>query len=696
MKKITVLLFLIIAFKSVLFGQWQVETFNPPYLGSYFISGTSTGWVVCSFGKIRKTTNGGITWENQFSGTNVNLNAVHFVNLSTGWVVGEDGLILYTSNGGANWQVQSSGIANRLLSVHFFNASNGLIAAASSQILRTTNGGVNWSAVTVLGFNQNIQAVQMRSVSLAYGAASGYFIKSTNGGLNWVNIPLTRTASDIQFLDDNTGYASTYEGSVLKTTNAGANWQEYLTGNSFQMNDIAFINSSTGYTGGLEGKIYKSTNSGVNWSLVHTIPGMVEDLSVFNTSQVFACTQGGSTAYLNSAGTTWFNTNEGNSGIIYDMHFINASTGWAVNYYSNLLFTTNGGINWSQGPTLSIQNIQTVYFISSTTGFITGYTETDGASTLTIGKTTNGGTNWLEQSFVSGDALGFQFVNSTDGYVLFKEMAGYKLYKTSNTGANWQPAYTSAVVMNDFYFTTQLNGWMCGNSGTMLKTTNGGVNWASQTTGVTDSLLSVFFINANFGWACGSGGRIIATTNGGTSWQTQTSGTTARLNDVEFGSATTGAIAGNNGTRLVTSSGGATWANNIEISQTKLTEVCFAGGNQVYVGGDLGYISLNSALTAIEPLNNTIPSEFTLKQNYPNPFNPATTIEFSIPNSVSGVVKLIVYDITGRQVSELINSKLNAGNYKINFNASGISSGAYFYKLSSDNYSEIKKLVLIK
>ncbi|MCB9250036.1 MAG: T9SS type A sorting domain-containing protein [Ignavibacteriales bacterium] len=82
--------------------------------------------------------------------------------------------------------------------------------------------------------------------------------------------------------------------------------------------------------------------------------------------------------------------------------------------------------------------------------------------------------------------------------------------------------------------------------------------------------------------------------------------------------------------------------------------------------------------------------EFALGQNYPNPFNPSTTIEFSIPKT--SFVSLKVYDILGREVSNLISELKNAGNYNINFNADNfLSSGLYFYQLKVDNFIETKK-----
>ena len=89
-----------------------------------------------------------------------------------------------------------------------------------------------------------------------------------------------------------------------------------------------------------------------------------------------------------------------------------------------------------------------------------------------------------------------------------------------------------------------------------------------------------------------------------------------------------------------------------------------------------------------------IPKQFTLSQNYPNPFNPTTTISYSIPTSE--FVTLKAYDVLGKEVAALVNEEKPAGSYKVEFNASNLSSGIYFYKLRVNNFTKTLKLVLIK
>ena len=90
----------------------------------------------------------------------------------------------------------------------------------------------------------------------------------------------------------------------------------------------------------------------------------------------------------------------------------------------------------------------------------------------------------------------------------------------------------------------------------------------------------------------------------------------------------------------------------------------------------------------------TLPDHYELSQNYPNPFNPSTTINFTIPKTSH--VELFIYNLLGEKVSEVVNENLNRGNYTRNINLQDYSSGIYIYKLRSEDFMQIKKMILLK
>ncbi len=111
-------------------------------------------------------------------------------------------------------------------------------------------------------------------------------------------------------------------------------------------------------------------------------------------------------------------------------------------------------------------------------------------------------------------------------------------------------------------------------------------------------------------------------------------------------------------------------------------------------GGGLTVYREDGVIFDVERLSDVMPTSFKLYQNYPNPFNPTTTIEFDIPERTN--VKLIICDILGREVEKLVDSELEPGRYKVNFNARDLSSGVYFYRLEAGKFIDVRKMILMK
>ena len=129
------------------------------------------------------------------------------------------------------------------------------------------------------------------------------------------------------------------------------------------------------------------------------------------------------------------------------------------------------------------------------------------------------------------------------------------------------------------------------------------------------------------------------------------------------------------------------------------TEMVSNGGGQdgflaKYSGGDGSLV-----ITSIDESGNNLPMDFSLNQNYPNPFNPTTTISYTIPKVETlhvMSVNLAIYDVLGNELTTLVNEEQGSGTYKVQFDASNLSSGVYYYQLKSGNFVEIKKMLLMK
>jgi hypothetical protein len=122
-----------------------------------------------------------------------------------------------------------------------------------------------------------------------------------------------------------------------------------------------------------------------------------------------------------------------------------------------------------------------------------------------------------------------------------------------------------------------------------------------------------------------------------------------------------------------------------------------AGNVPVFAYGGANYIGVyfdNFSWTPTSVEDELTPVAFSLEQNYPNPFNPATMIKFSIPEA--STVSLKIYDVLGNEIASLLNEEKNKGTYEVNFTATNLSSGIYFYKLEAGNFVQTKKMILMK
>ena len=124
-----------------------------------------------------------------------------------------------------------------------------------------------------------------------------------------------------------------------------------------------------------------------------------------------------------------------------------------------------------------------------------------------------------------------------------------------------------------------------------------------------------------------------------------------------------------------------------------LTQLLYGTGWDSLATSPPGCIRIDY-LTGIEGNENELPTVYKLYNNYPNPFNPSTTIKYDLPNNT--FVKLSVYDVLGKLVTELVKQDMTAGRYEANWDASSYASGAYFYKLETKSFTDMKKMILVK
>ncbi len=456
------------------------------------------------------------------------------------------------------------------------------------------------------------------------------------------------------------GYSATKnDGVVCKTTDGGNTWNEFSSINAIY--HLTLIDSVNLFSGGFG--IIKTTN-GNSWSQVsHGLMNTLNTLFFINENTGWIA---GGDGYAETYGVLIKTTDGGNNwmefpafdnDMIYSLCFINSNTGWAAGTNSTIKKSTDGGNNWVTIVPPAGMKFTKILFIDSLNGWLTGFSGY-GTWTTAIYKSTNGGLNWNQQFSAYGyelDAL--SFLNSQTGYAGggWPNMSG-KVLKTTNGGNDWiETNLNSTHKILSIDFMNELTGWAAGGEGHgfIYRTTNGGQNWNMQYDTLFNEVNSISFTDENHGWAAGRGD-LFFTTDGGYRWSRSFSGSDF-IQTVQFVNQNTGWIAGYYGVVLKTTNGGSVFVNN------------------------------NSLV---------VPEGYELFQNYPNPFNPSTMIEYSIPKECP--VSIIVYDITGREIETLVNEVKRAGYYTVQFNTSRLSSGIYFYRITAGDFTQTKKMILLK
>jgi hypothetical protein len=446
-------------------------------------------------------------------------------------------------------------------------------------------------------------------------------------------------------------------------------------------------------------------------------------------------------------------------GFAYTLGFYDVNRGLSLGhtmfpFNQKLFYTTNSGNNWVQANyPLELRAFADVQYINATTVYAGGSENLYGKNREYIGddfrqypklirerllregksehlpeyktafiKSTDGGINWQRASLfdtLTGYMTDIHFFDANTGYALIDStMFGTtRFYKTTNAGTNWNMVcridtaeVDKMVFLDANYGIAKGFSW----GGRIYRTTNAGANWSIKV--MPTQIDGITFFNQNTGIAigiqeAGAVTKVYRTTDGGINWSVVLSVPGRQYQNVKVLPNTGTAFAVGNLidtvyslygkiTTLKSTDYGLNWVVKEFNPPSLIFGIAIADANNFFISGgdvyDQGIIlkSTNGGNVFVNSNGTKLPNGFELGQNYPNPFNPITNIKFSIINSEQ--VKIVVYDVTGREVKTLVNKRLKPGVFEISFNGSMLNSGIYFYRLETEGYSETRKMLLIK
>ena len=613
-----------------------------------------------------------------------------------------NGIIIKTTNGGEDWVDLNPNSPDQIYNIRFFDTQKGVaITGQEKRILVTDNGGDNW-AVKSVPATDFLQCGFFINETTGWVSCPNQIFKTTNAGDSWVVTNISSFYLDAFFIDENIGWFVGSGGQISKTKDGGQIWNNQTSNITTQLNSIFMIDENNGWAAGFNGVIVRTSDGGTNWNSI-TTP-----------------------------------TTEMLSGI----YFSDQNNGWAISNNGSILKSTNGGISWMLWSTNLESNLTNGFFINSQVGWLTG-------SNGLIFKTEDSGDNWL--SLVAPVLTTFNDIEFTDinlGWAVGNN--GY-IIKSTDGGSNWNNQVSGvATKLNSICLTGTDTVFAVGLSGTILRTTDSGNNWTNFAQSTSNQFNKIIKGENNELWVCGYNNSsltplLLKSVDHGISWVNKFSIDSTALYSItktnnviliSGGKSIPGGIEmfiykstddGEQWSKILTLPGDINGARFIDLSINNNGDYIAISLHKIFFSSDQGntwhsenfpletltslffsdtYIwwvtgqnslllkNTNSGITNIQEFRSLLPDNISLSQNYPNPFNPNTKISYSVANLSKVILK--VYDILGREVVTLVNEEKPAGRYEVNFNASNLASGVYFYQIKAGEFIMSKKMILLK
>jgi len=489
--------------------------------------------------------------------------------------------------------------------------------------------------ICALYFTTNLDAQWSQS------GLDGYFIRTINS-----------TGTNI--------FVGTSGDGIFRSTNNGTNWTAVSAGlTNLYVN--AFTVSGTNLFAGTEGNgVYRSTNNGASWSATGTL----------STPYVYALAVSGTDIFAGADGDGVFrSTNNGASWTLVSTGLTNTRVFALATSGTNLFAgtfggagvyrSTNNGASWtSAGSGLTNTSVNTLLVSGSNL-----YAGTEDGIFLS----TNNGTSWTSASngltntfvhalVISGSNL---YAGTEDG-----------VFHSIDNGANWTAINNGLTNPTIFALAVYDTNLFAGSNGNGI--------WKRPIDSVVPVELTSFTANTNGNSVSLSWSTSTETNNSGFSLERkQVFSSQSTVNNEEW-----------NEISFILGHGTTTETQSYSFEDNNLTS-----GKYLYRLKQIDFDGTFEYSNEVEVIINA-PEKFELSQNYPNPFNPSTKIRYQVAST--NPVNLKIYDVLGNEVATLVNEVQPNGNYEVEFNASGLASGTYFYKLQSGEFIQTKKMVLIK
>ena len=504
--------------------------------------------IIICFNKIQSQTN----WEllNPKPTPNTGKD-IDFISSSIGYLITPNDL-LETTDSGASWQKKLNISGGNDMS---FYSTHGYIVGDYGYVLKSTDNGTSWTQIDT-GFYESFNTVNIIDENNIILSTAISIVKSIDGGITWKNLSVPSTmVIKTFFVNSLVGHAVTNDGKILKTIDGGQNWYVTQSTNTSPSGyfTVYFVNENIGFATREHDDMFKTTDGGETWV----------QLSGINTA-------------------------------MFDLHFINENIGFATGEFGATFKTADGGITWTpifiKDGYYGDTEMYGIYFLDENIGYATGVHGR-------IVKTIDGGKTWIQNSITYDNISQITFLTSNIGYCL----VGNSFLKTTDAGKTWnnigsplQNEYTGRFdFINEKIGFALVGGTLgtSGNTGSVFKTTDGGISWAKMNNDyqiITENLYSIDFINENIGYVSGGFNqrKVLKTTDGGHNWTQVADQVFGKIQFINEQVGYANRIGNYYGAIYKTIDGGNTWNISIELEGEDIQDFDFVDENNGYFVGD--------------------------------------------------------------------------------------------------------------
>jgi photosystem II stability/assembly factor-like uncharacterized protein len=671
---------------------------------------------------------------------------------------GVKGIVFYSLNKGKNWQQSNLKLNNNILDFIITNDGS-IISSGYKNGIYKTGDLINWYRVYYDGnyygyLGKDIENNIYTGTLNNNVAIPDKIVMSTNNGNNWeVSLNNTKNIGNFLFNIDSSLFAGGWKG-ILKKGHGSTNW-EVINLDTVPSNLYKIFSDSVGniYAFNVGTYMLMSSDGGNSWKYLDTLGflrygnqlnsclfnqrliGGMNETGLNNTwgivlsddngftwrqsnntglppkfSSAYRLEKSGTNTYLgtNAAGVfkstdfgeSWFPINNGiTAADVNSIYFDNEGILYSANWSNGFQKSTDMGETWTVINN-GLTNSYALSIIADDNGNLIGGTE-EGTF-----KSTDKGENWLPTSNVGSNFMFRLYKDNNNRIYAADFYTGF--YRTSDLGLSWQR-------IDKNFANTRIRGFAVDSSnnlyagtldGRIYKSTNDGINWQQIRSHSGSSIVRIEVSpNGNI-FAATSGEGILRSTDNGNSWIPVNSGI-GWLNAGPLGINKKGEIftATTEEKVYYSNNNGMSWQNyTSNLNMTAIRTIIFDKDDNLYLATNESVWRSNpdSVTTVVKSEDKVY--QFALMQNYPNPFNPVTKIKYAVPSSLSsqeraGVrsfVTLKIYDILGKEVTVLVNKEQETGEYEVEWNASNIPSGVYFYTLRAGELVQTRKLVLLR